>query len=379
MIAGNGSVQKMGMRTAQAVAVEFVTPGHPDKVCDQMGDAILDAAMAQDPQSRVAMEVTGGHGVVAVIGEMTTTANIDIGKIVREKYQAIGYLQSIGVFVNVVKQSPDIDGGVGRSFEQRAGSNDPFDTQGAGDQGIMVGYAINNLPDYMPQAWSLAKRLAVALVAVRTQFSYLSPDGKSQVTMVDGRVTHVTLAANHLSSVLIEQVRADLLEHVIKPIIPLEGVTVIINGGGAWCLGGFEADAGTTGRKLMVDNYGPLVEVGGGCFSGKDPSKVDRSAAYYCRHVAKSIVAGGHASEALVKVGYALGAARPTFLSVQTPLPDHQNAQLRDKVLATFDFRPKAIIKQLGLLEPKGWLFQDTAAAGHFGDLRFPWEQVAEL
>ncbi len=369
----------MSMRKARAMATEFVTPGHPDKVCDQMADAIVDAAIQGDPKSRVAMEVTGGHGLVVVIGEMTTSSQFDIGEVVRETYRAIGHDHPIGVLVNVVRQAPDISQGVteGQGL---------YLEQGAGDQGIMVGYAINDgYDDYMPESWHIARALTQRLVEVRQNgtLPYLSPDGKSQVTVIDGKVTHVTLAAHHAKTVELEQIREDLIAHVIRHVMPdadrLPHGSVVVNGTGRFVQGGFDADAGTTGRKLMVDNYGPNIEVGGGCYSGKDPSKVDRSAAYFCRFVAKSIVAGGHAREALVKVGYAIGVAEPTHCSILTDLPVEQNAKLEAKVVAQFNFTPKAMIEQLGLLTPTGWRYRDTAAAGHYGDPRFPWEQPTEI
>ncbi|MEO8637816.1 MAG: methionine adenosyltransferase [Candidatus Taylorbacteria bacterium] len=358
----------MGMRKARSMAVEFVTNGHPDKVCDQMADSILDAAISQDPLSRVAMEVTGGHGIVFVTGEMTTKADFDIGKVVRDAYLKIGHDHSIGVITNVVKQSPHISQGV--------------DTGGAGDQGIMVGYAVKGELDFMPKPWGLARKLTRRLREVRVKgiLPYLRPDGKSQVTMTGDRVTHVTIAAHHSESVSLEQVRHDIISQVVQQIIPqIDAVVVVVNGTGIFAQGGFEADAGTTGRKLIVDNYGPVVEIGGGAYSGKDPSKVDRSAAYFCRMVAKSIVAGGHADEAIVKVGYAIGVAKPTFFSVETSLPEKEALALEERVRSQFCFEPRAIIDQLGLLKPKGWCYCDTAEAGHYGDDRFPWEQVSQI
>ncbi len=358
----------MGMRTARSMAVEFVTDGHPDKVCDQIGDSILDAAIFQDPFSRVAMETSGGHGVVFIAGEMTTNAVFDIGKVARDTYRKIGHDHDIGIIVNVVKQSPDIAQGV--------------DKDGAGDQGIMVGYAIKGEANFMPRTWNLARMLTQRLKEVRVKgiLPYLKPDGKSQVTMVGDIVTHVTIAAHHSKGVSLEQIRADIIKHVVHEVIPgIPDVEIIVNGTGEFAQGGFEADAGTTGRKLIVDNYGPLVEVGGGAYSGKDPSKVDRSAAYFCRMIAKSIVAGGHADEAIVKVGYAIGVAEPTFFSVQVPLGEKEAATLEKHIAEKFDFKPKAIIEKLGLRKPEGWCYADTAAAGHYGDDRFPWEKIIEI
>ncbi|MDO8622258.1 MAG: methionine adenosyltransferase [bacterium] len=365
------------MRKARTMATEFVTDGHPDKVCDQIADAICDAAIAQDPKSHVAMEVTGGHGSVVVIGEMTTGAHVDIGKVARETYKSIGHDHDIAVLANVVTQSGDINAGVGAAEEQ-----------GAGDQGIMVGYAINDGPDYMPRSWTLARALCMKLKELREsgRLPYLRPDGKSLVVMDGDRVTHVTLAAHHASGIMLAQIKEDLIELAVRPVIgELAPDHVAVNGtskvGGPsmFVQGGFDADAGTTGRKLMIDNYGPNVEVGGGCYSGKDPSKVDRSAAYFCRLVAKSIVAGGHAPEAVVKVGYTIGIAEPAYVSVVTSLPEDLAAKLEAHVKAKFNFKPAAMIEQLGLLTPKDWSYRDTARAGHYGDDRFPWEKVVEI
>ena len=372
----------MGMRTARSMAVEFVTDGHPDKVCDQIGDSILDAAISQDPLSRVAMETTGGHGVVFITGEMTTNAVFDIGNIARDTYKKIGHDHDIGVVVNVVKQSPDIAQGV--------------DKDGAGDQGIMVGYAVNEgqAHELMPFAWLIARNMCLRLKELRIKgtLPYLKPDGKSQVTMNNGSVEHVIIACHHSAEVDLDILRKDILREVVLQYAvinadPRPGADkfdidprcVIINGTGKFVQGGFEADAGTTGRKLMVDNYGPVVEVGGGAYSGKDPSKVDRSGAYFCRMIAKSLVAGGHANEAIVKVGYAIGVAQPTFLSVQTSLPEKEAIALEKHVLSMFDFRPKAIIERLGLRKPEGWCYADTAAAGHYGNDCFPWEKVVPI
>lgn len=365
----------MGMRTARSMAVEFVTDGHPDKVCDQIGDSILDAAISQDPFSRVALETTGGHGIVFITGEMTTKADLPdfkIWELAQKKYREIGHDHSIGVLTHIDKQSSDIAQGV--------------DKDGAGDQGIMVGYAVNEgqRHELMPFCWLLARNLCLRLKEVRVKgiLPYLKPDGKSQVTMSGGTVEHVIIACHHSSDVTLEQLRHDVLHEVVLPYAAIDveiDKHVIINGTGKFEKGGFEADAGTTGRKLMVDNYGPVVEVGGGAYSGKDPSKVDRSSAYFCRMIAKSIVAGGHANEAIVKVGYAIGIEKPTFLSVQTSLPETEAVALEEKVLPMFDFRPKAIIERLGLLKPEGWCYADTAASGHYGNDRFPWEKVVSI
>lgn len=371
----------MGMRKARMMATEFVTDGHPDKVCDQIADSIVDAALQQDPLSRVAMEVQGGHGAITVTGEMTTKANIDIGKIARGIYKDIGHDHAIAVFTNVVDQSDDIAGGV---------NDNPITDreQGAGDQGIMDGYAINDGPNFMPRSWTLARELCEMLKELREtgRLPYLRPDGKSLVVMDGDQVTHVTLAAHHADGIMLAQIKEDLIELAVRPVIgDLAPERVVVNGtseeGGLskFVQGGFDADAGTTGRKLMIDNYGPNVEVGGGCYSGKDPSKVDRSAAYFCRMVAKSIVVCGHAPEALVKVGYTIGIAEPAFVSVITPLEEDAAIKLEQHIRSLFSFKPKDMIEQLGLLTPNGWSYRETARAGHYGNDDFPWEQIVEI
>ncbi len=371
----------MAMRMAHVMTSEFVTNGHPDKVCDQMADTIVGAAIEQDPKSRVAMEVTGGHGLVHVTGEMTTRAQFDIGELLRQTYKEIGHDHPIAVTTNVVRQAPDIAQGV--------------DREGAGDQGIMTGYAIAGDPSFMPRVWVLARTLCQRLRFCRDNgiLPYLKPDGKSQVTMINGKVTHVTLAAHHAEDVDLITLRHDLAKHVVGNVLPdfsvvldscdpknpIPDANTVINGTDRFVEGGFDADAGTTGRKLVVDNYGPNVEIGGGCYSGKDPSKVDRSGAYFCRLIAKSIVVGRHAGEALVKVGYAIGVAKPTFVSVETDLPEMANHALTLRILAQFDFRPLAIIERLKLQNPRGWRYRDTAEAGHYGNIAFPWEHVVAI
>ncbi|KKU43223.1 MAG: S-adenosylmethionine synthase [Berkelbacteria bacterium GW2011_GWA2_46_7] len=358
----------MGMRKARMMATEFVTDGHPDKVCDQVADSIVDAALQQDPSSRVAMEVQGGHGAITVTGEMTTSNNLDIGSIARNVYKDIGHDHDIAVFSNVVNQANDIDTGVSRG--------------GAGDQGIMVGYAIDDGPNYMPWSWTLSRELCEKLKELREtgRLPYLRPDGKSLIVMEDDRVTHVTLAAHHAEGVEHGQIKEDLIELAVRPIVDdLAPEFIKVNGTGNFVQGGFDADAGTTGRKLMIDNYGPNVEVGGGCYSGKDPSKVDRSAAYYCRMIAKSIVAGGHAPEAIVKVGYTIGIAQPAYVSVVTSLEADAASKLEQHIRSLFTFEPRDMIEQLGLLTPNGWSYRETARAGHYGNDHFPWEKIVEI
>lgn len=359
----------MAMRRCQLSAAEHVTDGHPDKVCDQMADTIVTAALQQDPMSRVAMEVTGGHGKVWVTGEMTTGAQLDVQQLLHDTYRAIGHTDQVEVWTNIVRQSLNIAQGV--------------DTGGAGDQGIMTGYAVNETPELMPHDWVLSRDLCLRLKVARMSglLAYLRPDGKSQVTLNNGTVVHVTIACHHSADVALDKLREDVLREVVLPLVPdIDPRHVVINGTGKFVQGGFEADAGTTGRKLVVDNYGPNVEIGGGCYSGKDPSKVDRSAAHFCRMVAKSIVGSGMANEALVKVGYAIGVAEPTIVSVQTNHDGKADAAIVEKVYHTFDFRPRAIIERLGLRNMNnGWTYRDAAAFGHYGRDMFPWEQVVDL
>ena len=360
--------QKSGLRISSFAASEHVTGGHPDKVCDQMADAVLDAAIAQDPQSRVAIEVTGGHNKVFVTGELTTRAELDIENIVLQTYQEIGYNDDLEVVTKIAKQSRDIADGV--------------DAGGAGDQGVMVGYAVQGYDELMPMPWLLARDLCHRLKIMRVEGTllYLRPDGKSQVVMENGHVTHVTIACHHAPEVSLDRLYKDIYNHVIVPVIPaISFDNTVINGKGKFTKGGFEADAGTTGRKIVVDNYGPNVEVGGGAYSGKDPPKVDRSAAYMCRLVAKSIVDSGMADEALVKVAYSIGIDQPSLLSVQTDRGPEEDAKLFEKVKKSFDFRPRAIIERLGLQHPDGWTYTETASFGHYGRNNFPWEHPADF
>jgi len=360
--------QRPGLRVSNFAASEHVTDGHPDKVCDQIADAILDAAIEQDPQSRVAIEVTGGHNKVFVTGELTTSAELDIKNLVLQTYRDIGYKDDIDVVIKIEKQSRDIAEGV--------------DAGGAGDQGVMVGYAVEGCDELMPVPWVLARDLCLRLKKMRVEgtLPYLRPDGKSQIVMENGHVTHVTIACHHAEEVPLDSLYRDIYNHVIVPVVP--GISLdntVINGKGKFTKGGFEADAGTTGRKIVVDSYGPSVEVGGGAYSGKDPTKVDRSAAYMCRLIAKSIVASGMADEALVKVAYSIGIDRPSLLSVQTDRGPEEDEKISEKIRKDFDFRPRAIIERLGLQHPNGWSYKETAAFGHFGRKHFPWEQALEL
>ncbi len=372
MGATNGS---MGMRRSRAMAAEHVTDGHPDKVCDQMADTIVTEALKQDSTSRVAMEVTGGHGKIWVTGEMTTKADLNIQQLLQQTYLDIGHNDNVEVWTNIrTTQSADIAKGV----DETEGHE-----QGAGDQGIMTGYAVNETKELMPIEWALSQKLSLRLRQVRTLglLPYLRPDGKSQVTMKNGQVTHVTIACHHAPGMDRETIEKDVTSMVIGEVIEdPKGVTIVVNGAGYFTIGGFEADAGTTGRKLVVDNYGPRMEIGGGCYSGKDPTKVDRSAAYACRQVAKSIVANGLAEEAVVKLAYAIGVAEPTHFSVQTNRSEEHDDKLTAMILSKLSFKPRAIIERLGLTDmTKDWTYRDTAAFGHYGRDIFPWEKVVDL
>lgn len=341
--------------------VESVTSGHPDKVCDQISDAILDECLRQDPMSRVAMEAFGGHGLLIVGGEVTTKAEVDFEKVARDVYKEIGYVDNLKVIANVVKQSPDIAQGV--------------DTGGAGDQGIMYGYATNETPEFLPKGIVLVNKLAKGLEDLRKsgEVKWLRPDGKAQVT-INGesgdKISTILISTQHDENVSQEEIRKTLIEKLIKPIAgDISGVEILINPTGKFAIGGFEGDTGLTGRKIMVDTYGGLIPHGGGCFSGKDPTKVDRSAAYMARYVAKTLVAEGKAKECLVSVAYAIGRAEP----VMTEALNEKGESIRESIDGRFDFRPKAIIEKLDLRRP---IYKKTAAYGHFGKPGLPWEDI---
>lgn len=345
----------------QRYTTESVTAGHPDKVCDQISDAILDACLAQDPKSRVAIEVLGSHGAMMIGGEVKTSATIDYEKIARDVYTGIGYENDLDIIVKVAHQSPDIAQGV--------------DTGGAGDQGIMYGYATSETPQYLPRGVVLAHALARHLEKLRRDgtLSWLKPDGKTQVTIENGKILTALTSTQHAEEVSQEDIRAALTEHLFTPVLgSLEGIEILVNPTGKFVLGGFTADAGLTGRKIMVDTYGGLMPHGGGCFSGKDPTKVDRSAAYMCRFVAKNLVANGHAKKALVSVAYAIGRAEPVMVEAF----DDEGKNLTDIVTKNYDFRPLAIIERLDLRKP---IYKETAAYGHFGVDGRPWEKIEKL
>jgi S-adenosylmethionine synthetase len=378
-----------------------VTEGHPDKMADQISDAVLDAIIAQDPTARVACETMVTTGLAMVAGEITTDAYVEIPKIVRETIKGIGYDReaygydgnTCGVMTSIDPQSPDIAQGVDTAFETRLGTSgeDILNSQGAGDQGMMFGYAVDETEDLMPLPIWLAHRLAHRLSEVRKAgiLPYLRPDGKTQVTFdyEDGRPTElktVLISTQHAPGLDAETlIKPDLVEHVIRPLIPPEfqddDYRVLVNPTGSFVLGGPHADCGLTGRKIIVDTYGGAARHGGGAFSGKDPSKVDRSAAYAARWVAKNVVAAGAARRCEVQVAYAIGVAQPISLLVETyGTATVDPVKLSDAVRDVFDLRPAAILRDLDLRRP---IYKKTAAYGHFGraDKEFTWEQATRV
>jgi S-adenosylmethionine synthetase len=376
---------------------ESVTEGHPDKICDQISDAILDALLAADPESRVAVETMATTGLVHVAGEVTTDAYVEIPQIVRETILGIGYDSSAngfdgarcGVSVSIGQQSNDIAGGVFNSLEAREGrQEDDYDLQGAGDQGLMFGYASDETPSYMPTPIWIAHRLSERLTEVRKngELSYLRPDGKTQATIgYDGdrpvSVETIVISSQHADGFSLDQLRADLATHVIDPVLALADLDIsrtvnILNPAGAFVIGGPVGDAGLTGRKIIVDTYGGMARHGGGAFSGKDPSKVDRSAAYAMRWVAKNVVAAGLAKRAEIQIAYAIGQARPVGTYVETFGTETVDpAKISAAIAEIFDLRPRAIIDALDLKRP---IYAKTAAHGHFGrdDPDFTWERL---
>ena len=377
---------------------ESVTKGHPDKICDQISDAVLDAMLEQDPMSRVACETAITTGQVLVMGEITTKAQVDIQKIVRDTIIGIGYDDdkkgfngnTCGVMVALDKQSPDIAMGVDKSYELKNNEEDEDNLNGAGDQGMMFGYACNETKEFMPLPISLAHKLTKKLTEVRENgtLPYLYSDGKSQVTVeyVDGkpnRVTTVVISSQHSADVSLEQLRAEVIEKVIKTTIPAElmdGETVFyVNPTGRFVIGGPMGDSGLTGRKIIVDTYGGYARHGGGAFSGKDPTKVDRSAAYAARWVAKNVVAAGLADKCEIELAYAIGVAPPVSVLVDTfgtgVKSDEEISEIVNKV---FDLRPSAIIKELDLRRP---IYNAVAAYGHMGreDLGVSWEKLDKV
>lgn len=388
------------IRVRKFFTSESVTEGHPDKICDQISDAVLDAIFEQDPQARVACETAVTTGLVLVMGEITTACYVDIPKIVRETIRDIGYTrakygfdgETCAVLTSIDEQSPDIAMGVDKALEAKSGEMDEslIEAIGAGDQGMMFGYASNETPEFMPLPISLAHKLTKKLSDVRksNELGYLLPDGKSQVTVEyeDNkplRIDTIVISTQHSPDVSLDNIRTDIIEKVIKPVLPKELIDdktrYLINPTGRFVIGGPQGDSGLTGRKIIVDTYGGMARHGGGAFSGKDPTKVDRSAAYAARYVAKNVVAAGLADRCEIQLAYAIGVAHPVSVLVETfgtnKVDEEKIAQAIKKV---FDLRPAGIIKELDLRRP---IYRQVAAYGHFGrnDLDLPWEKLDKV
>lgn len=386
------------MTTRRLFTSESVTEGHPDKICDQISDAILDAILSEDPNARVACETTVTTGLVLVAGEITTSAYVDIQKVVRETVREIGYTrakygfdsETSAVLTAIDEQSADIAMGVDQALEAREGSmsDDDIEAIGAGDQGLMFGFACNETPELMPLPISLAHKLARRLALVRKDeiLSYLRPDGKTQVTVEYDennkplRIDTIVISTQHHPEVTLEQIQRNLKEHVINPVVPAElideNTKYFINPTGRFVIGGPQGDAGLTGRKIIVDTYGGYARHGGGAFSGKDATKVDRSAAYAARYVAKNIVAAGLADRCEVQLAYAIGVAQPVSIAIDTfGTGTVEESKMVEMVRELFDLRPAGIIKMLDLRRP---IYKQTAAYGHFGrtDIDVPWEKT---
>lgn len=379
---------------------ESVTEGHPDKIADQVSDAILDAILKDDPNARVACETTVTTGMALIAGEISTTTYVDIPKVVRETIKEIGYTrakygydyETMAILTAIDEQSPDIAQGVDKAIEYRdKDSEEEIEATGAGDQGLMFGYATNETETYMPLAIYLSHQLAKRLSDVRKDgtLNYLRPDGKVQVTVeYDGndnpvRIDTIVVSTQHAEDVTLEQIQEDIKAHVIYPTVPEnlinEQTKFYINPTGRFVIGGPQGDAGLTGRKIIVDTYGGYARHGGGCFSGKDPTKVDRSAAYAARYVAKNIVAAGLADQCEVQLAYAIGVAEPVSIAIDTfGTGKVSEGQLVEAVRKHFDLRPAGIIKMLDLKQP---IYKQTAAYGHFGrtDVLFPWEKLDKV
>ncbi len=377
---------------------ESVTEGHPDKICDQISDAVLDSILAQDPTARVACETAVTTGMVLVMGEISTNCYVDIPKLVRETVKEIGYdrakygfdCETCSVLTSIDEQSGDIAMGVNEALESRAGEKDDVEAVGAGDQGMMFGFATNETEEFMPLPIAMAHRLSRRLSEVRKNgtLAYLRPDGKTQVTVEydDNKVVRIdaiVISTQHSEDVTQEQIREDLMEHVIKAVVPAdlldEKTKYFINPTGRFVVGGPQGDSGLTGRKIIVDTYGGYGRHGGGAFSGKDPTKVDRSAAYAARWVAKNLVAAGVADKLEIQLAYAIGVAKPVSIEIETfgtgKKSEEEIVSIVEKV---FDLRPGAIIRDLDLRRP---IYKQTAAYGHFGrnDLNLPWEQLDKV
>ena len=378
---------------------ESVTEGHPDKVADRISDSILDAILELDPNGRVACETVVTTGQVHVVGEISTHCYVDIAKIIRNAIREIGYTNSaygfdadtVGVLISLDEQSPDIAQGVDRALESREGDMAIEDAIGAGDQGMMFGYATNETPEYMPLPISLAHKLAYKLADIRKvtgEMNYLRPDGKTQVTVVyEGdkpvAIDTIVVSTQHDPHVELEQIRNDVIKYVIKPILPedlaTDNMKIFVNPTGRFVIGGPQGDSGLTGRKIIVDTYGGMARHGGGAFSGKDPTKVDRSASYAARYVAKNIVEAGLAERCEIQLAYAIGVARPVSVNVDTFGTNAIDEEVIAKLVnENFDLRPAGIIKMLQLRRP---IYRATSAYGHFGrtDVDLPWERLDKV
>ena len=377
---------------------ESVTEGHPDKLCDQISDAILDEILLKDPDAHVACETAITKGLVHIMGEISTKCYVDVANVARNVILDVGYNNSdsgfdgntCGIISSINSQSPDIALGVNQSFENKSGDEESNSLIGAGDQGMMFGFACDETPELMPMPISLAHKLAKRLTCVRKEkiLEYLRPDGKTQVTVeyeddMPKRIDTIVISAQHSEDVDLEKIRSDIIETVILPTVPENmidnNMKIFVNPTGRFVIGGPASDSGLTGRKIIVDTYGGYSRHGGGAFSGKDPTKVDRSGAYAARWVAKNIVANGFAKKCEVQIAYAIGVAHPVSTMVETfGTSRHSNEKIEEAVLKTFDLRPATIIKELGLKSP---VYKNTATYGHMGreDLNVRWEDVNKL